>query len=38
MARARGGGSSGYAIALVIFAAGFVLSLLLAIIFFVQLG
>lgn len=38
MARARGGGSSGYAIALVIFAAGFVLSLLLAIVFFVQVG
>lgn len=38
MARARGGGSSGYAIALVIFAAGFVLCLLLAVVFFVQLG
>lgn len=39
MARARvGGAGSGYAVALVLFAAGFVICLLLAIIFWAQLG
>jgi colicin import membrane protein len=38
MARARGGGATGYAVALAFFAAGFLICLLLAIIFYTQVS